>query len=285
MDGLLNNSHNTIKNRFKITNNIVRLTRDLLLAGMIKMRYTTSNPVMTQNFWSNIQGQNTMTLQGTIGKLAYLLGVVTVVAFCAAYVALDALEAGNAGVINGMTWGGLFGGIVVAVILMIMRPENPAILMTIYAVMQGLFVGSLSLIFETFYQGIILQAAFGTLFITGSMLFIYSSRIIRPTPTFNKVIGSMVFSIMMLYLVSIMLYFFTPFQVPYLHSSGPIGIGITVFILCIAALSLISDFGFIESGVKWNAPKNAEWWGAFGVLVTIIWIYIEMVRLLSKIRD
>ena len=242
MGGLLNNSHNTIKNRFKITNNIVRLTRDLLLAGVIKMRYTTSNPVMTQNFWSNIQGQNTMTLQGTIGKLAYLLGVVTVVAFCAAYVALDALEAGNAGVINGMTWGGLFGGIVVAVILMIMRPENPAILMTIYAVMQGLFVGSLSLIFETVYQGIILQAAFGTLFITGSMLFIYSSRIIRPTPTFNKVIGSMVFSIMMLYLVSIMLYFFTPFQVPYLHSSGPLGIGITVFILCIAALSLISDF-------------------------------------------
>jgi uncharacterized YccA/Bax inhibitor family protein len=230
---------------------------------------------MTQNFWSNIQGQNTMTLQGTIGKLAYLLGVVTVVAFCAAYVALDALEAGNAGVISGMTWGGLFGGIVVAVILMIMRPENPSVLMTIYAVMQGMFVGSLSLVFETVYSGIILQAAFGTLFITGSMLFIYSSRIIRPTPTFNKVIGSMVFSIMM----------FTPFQVPYLHSSGPIGIGITVFILCIAALSLISDFGFIESGVRWNAPKNAEWWGAFGVLVTIIWIYIEMVRLLSKMRD
>ena len=249
------------------------------------MRYSTSNPVMTQNFWSNIQGQNTMTLQGTIGKLAYLLGVVTVVAFIAAYVALDALEAGNAGVINGMTWGGLFGGIVVAVILMIMRPENPAALMTIYAVMQGLFVGSLSLIFEAFYSGIIIQAAFGTLFITGGMLFIYSSRIIRPTPTFNKVIGSMVFSIMMLYMVSIFFYFFTPFQVPFLHSSGPIGIGITAFILCIAALSLISDFGFIESGVKLNAPKNAEWWGAFGVLVTIIWIYIEMIRLLSKIRD
>jgi len=249
------------------------------------MRYTTSNPVMTQNFWSNIQGYNTMTFQGTIGKLAYLLGVVTAVAFVAAYVALDALEAGNAGVINGMTWGGLFGGIVVAVILMLMRPENPAVLMTIYAVMQGMFVGSLSLLFEAFYNGIILQAAFGTLFITGSMLFIYSSRIIRPTPTFNKVIGSLVFSIMMLYLISIIFYFLTPFQVPFLHSSGPIGIGITLFILAIAALSLISDFGFIESGVKMNAPKNAEWWGAFGVLVTIIWIYIEMIRLLSKIRD
>ncbi len=226
-----------------------------------------------------------MTFQGTIGKLAYLLGVVTLVGLASAYVALDALAAGNTGVINGMTWGGLFGGILVAVILMLMRPENPAALMTIYAVMQGMFVGSVSLLFEIFYTGIIIQAAFGTLFITGSMLFIYSSRIIRPTPTFNKVIGSLVFSIMMLYMVSIVFYFFTPFQIPFLHSSGPIGIGITVFILCIAALSLISDFGFIESGVKWNAPKNAEWWGAFGVLVTIIWIYIEMIRLLSKIRD
>ena len=261
------------------------MTKDFVLAHPIKMRYTTSNPVMTQNFWSNIQGYNTMTLQGTITKLAYLLGVVTAVAFVAAYVALDALEAGNAGVINGMTWGGLFGGIVVAVILMLMRPENPALLMTIYAVMQGMFVGSVSLLFEAFYNGIVLQAAFGTLFITGSMLFIYSSRIIRPTPTFNKVIGGLVASIMMLYLISIIFYFLTPFQIPFLHSSGPIGIGLTIFILSIAALSLISDFGFIESGVKMNAPKNAEWWGAFGVLVTIIWIYIEMIRLLSKIRD
>tara|TARA_B100000035_G_C21026766_1_gene566577 strand:- start:356 stop:1036 length:681 start_codon:yes stop_codon:yes gene_type:complete len=226
-----------------------------------------------------------MTLQGTIGKLAYLLGVVTLTAFIAAYVALDALAAGNASVINGMAWGGLLGGIVVALILMFMRPENPGALMTIYAVLQGMFVGSISLIFEAFYSGIIIQAAFGTLFITGGMLIIYSSRLIRPTPTFNKVIYSLVGAIMMLYFVSIFFTLLTPFEVPFLHSSGPLGIGLTVFILCVAALSLITDFGFIESGVKWQAPKNAEWWGAFGVLVTIIWIYIEMVRLLSKIRD
>ena len=249
------------------------------------MRYSTSNPVMTQNFWSNIQGQNTMTLQGTIGKLAYLLGIVTLTAFIAAYVALDALSSGNTSVISGMTWGGLLGGFVVLLILMFMRPENPGALMTIYAVLQGMFVGSISLIFEAFYSGIIIQAAFGTLFITGGMLVIYSSRIIRPTPTFNKVIYSLVGAIMMLYLVSIFFTLLTPFEVPFIHSSGPLGIGITVFILCIAALSLISDFGFIESGVKLQAPKNAEWWGAFGVLVTIIWIYIEMIRLLSKIRD
>ena len=91
------------------------------------MRYSTSNPVMTQNFWSNIQGQNTMTLQGTIGKLAYLLGIVTITAFISAYVALDALAAGNASIINGMAWGGLLGGIVVALILMFMRPCNDTV--------------------------------------------------------------------------------------------------------------------------------------------------------------
>ena len=141
------------------------------------MRYTTSNPIMTQNFWSNITGQNTMTFQGTIGKLAYLLGVVSITALISAYVALDALSTGNTSVISGMTWGGMLGGIVVAMMLGFMRPENPATLMTIYAVLMGMFVGSVSLLFEAFYSGIIIQAAFGTVFISGAMLTIYSSRV------------------------------------------------------------------------------------------------------------
>tara|TARA_B100000768_G_C11275107_1_gene375536 strand:+ start:1478 stop:2158 length:681 start_codon:yes stop_codon:yes gene_type:complete len=226
-----------------------------------------------------------MTFQGTIGKLTYLLSIVTITGIISAYLSLDALASGNSSVISGLTWGGMLGSVVVALMLGFMRPANPAPLMTIYAVLMGMFVGSISLLFEAFYSGIIIQAAFGTVFITGAMLFIYSSRVIKPTPTFNKVIGSLTVSIMLMYAVSIMFTMFTPFEIPYLHTSGPIGIGITLFILTIAALSLISDFGFIESGVKMNAPKSAEWWGAFGVLVTIIWIYIEMVRLLSKLRD
>jgi len=256
-----------------------------LLAVLIKMRYTTSNPIMTQNFWANITGHNTMTFQGTIIKLSYLIGVVAISALVSIYVSLDAIASGNASVISGLTWGGMLGGIVVALILGFMRPEKPATLMTIYAVLMGMFVGSISILYELAFQGIIIQAGLGTIFITVSMLGIYSSRVIRATPTFNKVIGSLVASIMLMYVISWLFSWLTPFEVPYLHTSGPIGIGITAFILCVAALSLISDFGFIESGVKWKAPKNAEWWGAFGVLVTIIWIYIEMIRLLSKIRD
>ena len=256
-----------------------------MLACMIKMRYTTSNPIMTQNFWSNITGQNTMTFQGTITKLSYLIGIVSISALLSIFVSLDAIASGNASVVSGLTWGGMLGGVVVALILGFMRPENPATLMTVYAVLMGMFIGSISILFELAFEGIIIQAGLGTIFITVSMLGVYSSRLIRATPTFNKVIGCLVASIMMMYVVSLLFSLLTPFEVPYLHTSGPIGIAITAFILCVAALSLISDFGFIESGVKWNAPKNAEWWGAFGVLVTIIWIYIEMVRLLAKIRD
>ncbi len=240
---------------------------------------------MTQNFWSNITGQNTMTFQGTITKLSYLIGIVSISALLSIFVSLDAIASGNASVVSGLTWGGMLGGVVVALILGFMRPENPATLMTVYAVLMGMFIGSISILFELAFEGIIIQAGLGTIFITVSMLGVYSSRLIRATPTFNKVIGCLVASIMMMYVVSLLFSLLTPFEVPYLHTSGPIGIAITAFILCVAALSLISDFGFIESGVKWNAPKNAEWWGAFGVLVTIIWIYIEMVRLLAKIRD
>ena len=86
------------------------------------------------------------------------------------------------------------------------------------------------------------------------------------------------------YLTSFVLQLVSPYDVPFLHSSGPIGIGITCFILVVAALTLISDFGFIESGTRYGAPKNMEWYAAFGILISVIWIYIETLRLLSKLN-
>ena len=249
------------------------------------MRYTTSNPVMTKNFFAKIQGQSTMTFEGTISKLAYLLGTVFLTACISGYIALDAISTGNSSVLAGLTWGGMIGGFITVLILFFTRPQNPAALMTIYAVFQGLFIGGISIMYEAFYEGIIIQAGFGTWMITMVMLGLYSSRIIRPTPTFNKVVYSVLGCVMMLYLLSILVSTLSPYEIPFLHTSGPIGIGTTLVILIFVSLSLISDFGFIESGVKWQAPKNGEWWGAFGVLITIIWIYIEMIRLISKIRD
>ena len=153
-----------------------------------------------------------MTFQGTIIKLSYLVGIVSISALLSIYVSLDAIASGNASVVAGLTWGGMLGGVVVALILGFMRPENPATLMTIYAVLMGMFVGSISLMFELAFQGIIIQAGFGTIFITASMLGIYSSRVIRATPTFNKVIGSLVASIMLMYVLSLIFSVFTPFE-------------------------------------------------------------------------
>jgi uncharacterized YccA/Bax inhibitor family protein len=101
---------------------------------------------------------------------------------------------------------------------------------------------------------------------------------------FNKVVGGLVVSIMFLYLTSFILSLVSGYSVPFLHSTGPIGIGVTLFILVVASLTLISDFGFIESGSRQGAPKNMEWYAAFGILMSLIWIYIEMVRLLWKLN-
>ena len=151
---------------------------------------------------------------------------------------------------------------------------------------QGLFVGGMSLIFEQMYSGIVFQAAVGTMCITGAMYGLYATRIIKATPLFQKVLMSLVIGIMLLYAVSFILSLIPgSFQVPFLHSSGPMGILVTLFILGVASLCLIMDFNFIESGIQNRTPKVGEWWGAFGLLVTVIWIYIEMLRLLSKVRS
>ena len=156
--------------------------------------------------------------------------------------------------------------------------------MSLYAILEGVAIGALSLFFElTAYSGIAMQAVFGTMAITAVMYGMYASRIIRPTPAFNKIVGGLVMSILALYLISFFLQLLTPYDVPFLHTAGLYGIALTAFILVVAALTLISDFGFIESGVRYGAPKNMEWYAAFGILMSVLWIYIETVRLLGKL--
>lgn len=181
---------------------------------------------------------------------------------------------------------GFVGGFITYLILLFKRPENPAKLMITYAVFEGLMIGGFSLMFEAMYSGIVFQAALGTVCITGTMYGLYATRIIKATPMFTKIILTLTGGIMLLYLVSIMFYFMPGnFTVPFLHSSGPIGILITVAILAVASFLLIINFDFIEKGIQQRSPKVGEWWGAFGLLVTIVWIYIEMLRLLAKVRS
>lgn len=250
------------------------------------MEIRSSNPVLNQKFWSNLTGNDRMTIDGSMRKIGYLLGLTVVSALVSAVLCLNAINNGNGGLyVGGFMTLGFLGGFVIAMVVFVSRPKNPAALMSLYAILEGMAVGAMSLALElTAYKGIALQAVFGTMAITGTMYIMYTSRIIRPTPAFNKIVGGLVISIMFLYLTSFVLQVFSGYNVPFLHSSGPIGIGVTAFILVVAALTLISDFGFIESGTRYGAPKNMEWYAAFGILISLIWIYIETLRLLAKLQ-
>ena len=218
-------------------------------------------------------------------KIGLLLGFTVISALVTSAYSLTALENGNIGLLSALAMGGVICGFILALIIYMTRPKNPAPLMLTYAIVEGVFIGAMSTVMEYFYEGIVIQAILGTLAIFISMYFLYSIKVLRPTPTFNKIVTSLTASIMILYLISFVIGLATPYQMPLLHSSSPLGIGFTVCILVVAALNLIMDFGFIERSVQSRTPKVGEWWGAFGMLITLIWIYIEVLRLLMKLRS
>ena len=187
----------------------------------------------------------------------------------------------------GMIGGGI-GGFIMVLVIAFSRPAQPQILMSIYAILEGLFVGAMSYVVENWYQGetegVVLQALVGTVAVFLTMLAIYKFGIIKPTEKFVLVVSALCGAIMIVYLFNFIMMFFGT-GIPFLHSSGPIGIGISVVFITVAALMLIVDFGMIENGVKFGAPKNMEWYGAFGLVLTLVWLYIEMLKLIAKLRD
>lgn len=241
----------------------------------------------------------TMTLEGTAAKTLILLGIVVIVAGIVWSQTTAALETTGARVLEfegftrGLsqvppgTWGylmaGMLGGLVVAVIT-IFRPRFAPITAPVYAAFEGLFLGAFSAMFEYMYPGIIAQAVsltFGTL---AALLVAYRFRLVRATENFRLGVIAATGGIMLLYLAGfIMSLFGMPFL--FLHQTGWLGIGFSAFVVVIAALNLVLDFDFIESGVQHGAPKYMEWYAGFGLLVTLIWLYIEIVRLLAKLQS
>ncbi len=240
---------------------------------------------MSDKFFSKISGTDVMTYEGAMQKIGILLGFTVISALITSAYSLNALATGNIALLSALALGGVICGLIMMLVIYITRPKNPAPLMLTYAIFEGVFIGAMSTVMESVFPGIIIQAILGTLAIFISMYFLYVSKVLRPTPTFNKVVISLTMSIMLLYVISMIISLATPYQMPLLHSSSPMGIALTVFILVVAALNLIMDFGFIERSVQNQTPKVGEWWGAFGMLVTLIWIYIEVLRLLMKLRS
>ena len=224
-----------------------------------------------------------MTLDGTINKTITLLGLVSIAAMLS-----YSIVSQNPGFGFMMIIGGAIGGFILALAILFIRPNNPQILMSMYALLEGLFIGGFSYMIENYYlggtEGVVLQALVGTVAVFLTMLAIYKFGIIKPTEKFVMVVSSLCGAIMIVYVFNFVMSFFGT-GIPFLHSSGPIGIGISVVFITVAALMLIVDFGMIENGVKFGAPKNMEWYGAFGLVLTLVWLYLEMLKLIAKLRD
>ena len=232
------------------------------------------NPVFGNKFNQSqgFVGSERMTLDGTVNKTGILLGLCFIGAIISWNIPNPIL---------------IIGGVLVGFGLAIYTsfvPRNAGITAPIYAFVEGLFLGGISLMFEMEYPGIAIQAiglTFGTL---ASLLFFYKSGLIKPTENFRLMIFSATFGIMILYLVSIVMSFFGS-GIGFIHSNGIFGIGFSLFVVCIAALNLVLDFDFIEQGSENNLPKFMEWYGAFSLMVTLIWLYLEILRLLAKLRS
>lgn len=216
-----------------------------------------------------------MTLGGTVAKTA-ILTLLTLATTLVTYVM--AMKGMN---VKALAYGGAIVGFILAMVTAF-KPAWAMITGSLYALAEGLFLGAISAVFEARFPGIALSAAGCTVSTLAGLLIAYRSGLIRATENFKLGVFAATAGIMLFYLVTMVLGFFG-IHVPYIHQAGPIGIAVSAFVVVIAALNLVLDFDFIETGVSRGAPKYMEWYAAFGLLVTLVWLYIEILRLLSKI--
>ena len=222
-----------------------------------------------------------MTLQGTVNKTGILLGILVLTAV---YTWNLFFQTGNPAAVMPIAIGGALGGFVLALITIFKKAWSPYTA-PMYAALEGLFLGGISAIFEYQYPGIVIQATGLTLGTLASLLVLYKLGIIKPTENFRLMIVSATMGIAVLYLVSMIMNMFGSSGIGFIHSNGLFGIGFSLFVVAIAALNLVLDFDFIEQGSEHGAPKYMEWFGAFSLMVTLIWLYLEMLRLLAKLRS
>ena len=241
----------------------------------------TGNPVLNDQTFDSTRseaGSTGMTVVGTAYKTLFLLAL----AVLSAGVTWPMVMTGDGA--NAATWamGGAIGGIVFAIILRFKMHWAPY-LAPAYALCQGLFLGAISAVFEARYPGIALQAVTGTGGTLFALLLAYCTRLIKPSQNFRLVLAAATGGIAVVYLIGFIGSFFG-WQIPLIHESGPVGIGFSLFVVVIAALNLVLDFDFIENASSAGAPKRMEWFGAFALMVTLVWTYIEILKLLAKLR-
>ena len=222
-----------------------------------------------------------MTLNGTLARTGILLFLTVLTAAFAWTQSVTADGPTAAAPIY--LWGGAIGGLVLALVTIFKKQWAP-VTAPAYAILEGFFLGAISGMYAYLYQGIVIQAVlltFGTLF---ALLFAYRSGMIKVTDKFRAGVVAATGGVFLIYMATIGLSFFG-IHIPYIHESGLIGIGFSLAVVVIAALNLVLDFDLIETGIRQGAPKYMEWFAGFALLVTLVWLYIEFLRLLSKLQS
>jgi uncharacterized YccA/Bax inhibitor family protein len=244
------------------------------------------NPALGENTFLDIGSgrvigtDNSMTINGTVNKTGLLLVLIMISAM---YTWSLFTGPESMATITPLLWLGGLGGLAVALVTVFKKTWAP-VTAPIYALLEGLLLGGLSAMMEVRYPGIVMQAVgltFGTL---AALLMAYRSGLIRVTEKFRLGVVAATGGIFLLYMANIVMGFFGH-SIGFIHESGWMGIGFSAFVVVVAAMNLVLDFDFIEHGAEAGAPKYMEWYGAFGLIVTLVWLYLEILRLLSKLQS
>ena len=242
----------------------------------------TGNPALLGRFKDNqISLIDEMTIGGTVNKTIILLILVLITSAWTWHLFYSTGK--NIETVIPYILIGIIGGFVIALVVIFKQEWSP-VLAPVYALLEGLAIGSISAIFEKEFPGIVIQAValtFGTLF---CLLFAYKTGLIKVTKTFTLGVVAAMGAILLIYLIDIGLLFFG-MKLPFIHDSSWAGIGFSLFVVTIAALSLVLDFELIRRGAENGAPKYMEWYSAFALIVTLLWLYLEMLELLAKARS
>lgn len=255
------------------------LEKDPLLSSAM---YRSRNPALSDSTfdksaysdapWWDDQDSNMMTMEGTAEKTGILLILIATTAIATAMFMPSSAP---------LVFLGAITGFILALVIIFTGSTNPVLIST-YAILQGLVLGGITWIYEIYFPGIGILAVVLTLGILGAMLVIYRAGLISWSKNLQIAVYSSLSAIVLIYLVDI-IGLFLGFRVPVIHEASPLGILFSLFVVGIASLCLVADFDFIERGVERGAPKQLEWRAAFGLMVTLIWLYLEILELLAKL--
>jgi uncharacterized YccA/Bax inhibitor family protein len=240
-----------------------------------------TNPVLANAFKEKpLAAEGTMTVQGVIWKTMLSLGLILL---SGGFTWMQFAKTGNLQAVNGYMMLGALAGFVLALVTVFKADWSP-VTTPLYALAEGLFLGGISAVLEAQLPGIVVQAALSTLGTLFVMLAAYQSGLIRATEKFKLGVLAATGGIALVYLISFVLSFFG-IAPSFIYQGGPLGIIFSLIVVAVAALNLIMDFDVIEQGAARGAPKYMEWYGSFALMVTLVWLYVEFLRLLSKVRE